>query len=65
LDIIFDKEMTEKQANKLFWEDYYITCKGCKNSCKQSSKVIWLTCCPNYDPIEVINDTNINKKDTN
>lgn len=41
------KELTERQATKVFWEDFHPACKLCKNECKQSSKVVRIFC-PNY-----------------
>ena len=42
--------LTEKQAEKQYWSDYYELCKKCKNTCKQSSKVIQVLC-SNFESI--------------
>jgi hypothetical protein len=39
-----EKELSDKEAHKLFWEDKHEKCKKCSNKCKQSSKVIQIIC---------------------
>jgi hypothetical protein len=43
-----EKELSDKEANKLYWESFHETCKQCKNKCKQSSKVLQVIC-PKFD----------------
>jgi len=37
-------ELSDKEANKIYWEDKHEKCKQCTNKCKQSSKVIQIIC---------------------
>ena len=39
-----EKELSDREANKLFWADYNEICKKCVNKCKQSFKVILVRC---------------------
>jgi len=38
------KELSDKEASRLFWADYNVVCKHCVNKCKQSYKVDLLRC---------------------
>lgn len=39
-----EKELTDAQAHKIFWESYNKKCLECDEKCKQSSKVEILSC---------------------
>ena len=45
-----DIELSDREANKIYWTEYNEKCKQCKNKCKQSSKVIQIIC-PKFDKI--------------
>lgn len=42
-----EKELSDKEANALYWKDINEKCKLCRNQCKQSSKAIQVIC-PKY-----------------
>ena len=44
------KELSDKEAHKLYWQELNEKCLKCKNKCKQSSKVIQIIC-PKFDKI--------------
>jgi len=46
-----EKELSDREANKLFWKELNKKCLQCINKCKQSSKVTILKC-NNYIKIE-------------
>jgi hypothetical protein len=46
-----EKEISDKEANKVYWGDYHEKCLQCTNKCKQSSKVLQIVC-PKFSKIE-------------
>lgn len=44
-------ELSDKEANKLYWAELNEKCLKCKNKCKQSSKAIQIIC-PKFDKTE-------------
>jgi len=46
-----EKELSDKDANKLYWKDYYELCKKCKEKCKQSCMALQVVC-KKYNKIE-------------
>lgn len=45
-----ENEISDRDANKLFWYDYCEHCKKCLNKCKQSFKVIQIIC-PKFNKV--------------
>lgn len=44
-------ELSDKEANKIYWSEINEKCLQCKNKCKQSSIVLQIVC-PKFDKKE-------------